>query len=126
MPDKRPRGLARRPNFAVTAEDRLLGAPGAVDASGIGDAQGAGGDPDTSQSTDREPTARRRPLKVDAELADQLRNAVLFLRGRGRPALTQNELIDELIDGGLDHLRTELNNGQPFPDLATQASVRSR
>jgi len=126
MPDKRPRGLARRPDFAVTAEDRLLGAPGAVEASGFRDAQGAGGAPDTSQSTDREPTARRRPLKVDAELADQLRNAVLFLRGRGRPALTQNELIDELIDDGLDHIRTELNDGQPFPDLAAQAGVRSR
>jgi hypothetical protein len=59
--------------------------------------------------------ARRRPLKVDESLADHLRDAVLFMRGRGRPELTQNELLDELIARGLQWLQVEANEGEQFP-----------
>lgn len=115
MADKRVGGLTRRPDFGMTAEDRLLGAPGAQEAHGAGEAQGA------SLLAGREPAPRRRPLKVDATLADQLRDAVLFLRGRGRPELTQNELLDEIIAKGLERLRQDLNGGADIPRLADRS-----
>lgn len=52
---------------------------------------------------------------MDESLADQLRDAVLFMRGRGQPELTQNELLDELLAKGLQWLRDEENGGKQFP-----------
>ncbi|MDQ2881771.1 MAG: hypothetical protein M3Y48_11250 [Actinomycetota bacterium] len=52
---------------------------------------------------------------MDESLADQLHDAVLFMRGRGRPELTQNELLDELLAKGLQWLRDEANEGEQFP-----------
>jgi hypothetical protein len=59
---------------------------------------------------------------VDESLADQVRDAVLFMRGRGRPALTQNELLDELLTKGLEWLRDEANEGKQFPSTERRRS----
>jgi hypothetical protein len=56
--ERRRGGLARLPDFGASAEDRLLGSS-------------------VAPAEERQPS-RRRPLKVDESLADQLRNAVLF------------------------------------------------
>jgi hypothetical protein len=40
---------------------------------------------------------------------------MLFLRGRGRPELTQNQLLDEIISDGLARIREKDNGGAPFP-----------
>jgi len=48
-------------------------------------------------------------------LADELRDAVLFLRGKGRPELTQNQLLDEIIGDGLARIREKDNGGNLFP-----------
>ena len=95
MAERRRGGLARLPDFGASAEDRLLGSS-------------------VAPAEERQPS-RRRPLKVDESLADQLRNAVLFMRGRGQPELTQNELLDELLAKGLQWLRDEANGGEQFP-----------
>ena len=115
MPEPRRGGLARIPEFGTSAEDRLLGsavgpalAPDlATHPSG---ARGSAGAPRAPW-----PSGCRRPLKVDELLADHLRDAVLFMRGRGRPELTQNELLDELIARGLQWLQVEANEGEQFP-----------
>jgi hypothetical protein len=116
--ERRPGGLTRRPDFGTTAEDRLIGAPAvpvpeaAPRSRGeAGGARGALGALEPGPA----PAPRRRPLKVHEDLADQLREAVLFLRGHGRPELTQNELLDEIIQQGLDRIRNERNDGRPFP-----------
>ncbi len=95
---------------------------GAAGASGSRDASGA------QEARPREQTSapRRRPLKVHEGLADQLRDAVLFLRGHGRPELTQNELLDEIIEQGLGQLRKELNDARPFPGSSRRGALRSR
>lgn len=114
MAERRRGGLARLPDFGTSAEDRLLGSPDPPDLvtrpSGARRSTGARASP-----ADERQSARRRPLKVDESLADQLRNAVLFMRGRGRPELTQNELLDELLAKSLQWLRDEANGGEPFP-----------
>ena len=124
MPEPRRGGLARIPEFGTSAEDRLLGsavgpalapdlathpsgARGSAGVRGASEAHGA--------SAEKRQPARRRPLKVDELLADHLRDAVLFMRGRGRPELTQNELLDELIARGLQWLQVEANEGEQFP-----------
>jgi hypothetical protein len=111
--EQRRGGLARLPDFGTSAEDRLLGSPVAAAPA-----------PDLARGTPAEghQPARRRPLKVDGSLADQVRDAVLFMRGRGRPALTQNELLDELLTKGLQWLRDEANGGEQFPSTARRRS----
>ena len=117
MAERRTGGLSRQPDF-TTAEDRLLGAaiPQPVPAPhvtvGAQGAPGALGAEEPGQGG----AARRRPLKVKASLADQLWDAVLFMRGHGQPELTQNELLDDFVQQGLDRLRAELNDKQPFPN----------
>jgi hypothetical protein len=114
--ERRRGGLARLPDFGTSAEDRLLGSPVvpasdlATGPSGARGSAGARGAPAQERQS-----ARRRPLKVDESLADQLRDAVLFMRGRGRPELTQNELLDELLAKGLQWLRDDANGGEQFP-----------
>jgi hypothetical protein len=122
MAERRPSGLTRRPDFGATAEDRLLGLATDPDAAGIRGAPGASG-ASPVRETERPP--RRRPLKVAETLADQLHDAVLFLRGRGRPELTQNELIDELLTDGLERMRGDVNGGDPFPVSARRGHVRT-
>ncbi len=124
MAENRPRGLSRIPDFG-SAEDRLIGAavvavPEVAPVTRGGEAKGSSGARGAAQAEEAR-AARRRPLKVHESLADQLRDAVLFLRGRGRPELTQNELLDEIIQQGLDQLSKDLNDGQAFP-----ASTRRR
>lgn len=124
MAERRPSGLTRRPDFAATAEDRLLGVAAPLEsprATGARSARGASG---ASPVGEAQPPARRRPLKVDETLADQVHDAVLFLRGRGRPELTQNELIDELLAAGLERMRGEVNGGDPFPISARRGRAR--
>jgi hypothetical protein len=124
MPEPRRGGLARIPEFRTSAEDRLLGgavAPAlvpelATSTSGARGSEGARGASEAqSAPAEKRPSARRRPLKVDESLADHLRDAVLFMRGRGRPELTQNELLDELLARGLQWLQDEANEGRQFP-----------
>lgn len=133
MAERRTGGLSRRPDFGTTAEDRLMGtaisptppataAASTRGASGARDASGA----QEARPREQTPAPRRRPLKVHEGLADQLRDAVLFLRGRGRPELTQNELLDEIIEQGLDQLRKELNDARPFPGSSRRGALRSR
>jgi hypothetical protein len=113
MAERRPAGLTRRPDFG-TAQDRLLGLTSSEPETPQ-TAQGAPGASGASALEKTQPPARRRPLKVAGPIADELHNAVLFLRGRGRPELTQNELIDELLTDGLQRVKADLNEGQPFP-----------
>jgi hypothetical protein len=124
VPEPRRGGLARIPEFGTTAEDRLLGsavaptlAPDlATNPSGARGSQGARGASGAhSAPAEKRQPARRRPLKVDESLADHLRDAVLFMRGRGRPELTQNELLDELLARALQWLQDEANQGEQFP-----------
>jgi hypothetical protein len=112
--ERRRGGLARLPDFETSAEDRLLGIPAHAPDLSAGRAPGA-------SAPERQP-ARRRPLKVDESLADQVRDAVLFMRGRGRPELTQNELLDELLTTGLQWLRDQANGGEQFPSTERRRS----
>ncbi len=126
MADTRPRGLSRRPDFGVSAEDRLLGAEGSEESPrspGATVAHGVSGAPGASRTASI-PPARRRPLKVADPLADELRDAVLFLRGKGRPELTQNELLDEIIADGLARIREKDNGGEAFPVHSKRMAVR--
>jgi len=107
--ERRRGGLTRLPDFETSAEDRLLGIPAHAPAPDLAAGRALGA------STHAQQPARRRPLKVDDSLADQVRDAVLFMRGRGRPELTQNELLDELLTTGLQWLRDQANGGEQFP-----------
>ena len=125
MAERRASGLSRRPDFGATAEDRLLGVATPLEsqrATGARSARGASG---ASPGEEAPQPTRRRPLKVEATLADQVHDAVLFLRGRGRPELTQNELIDELLSDGLERVRGEANGGDPFPISARRGRART-
>ena len=115
MADNRVRGLTRRPDFGVSAEDRLLGAVGASEAARSNGALVARDAPGVQSVPRPVATPHRRPLKVADPLADELRDAVLFLRGKGRPELTQNELLDEIIGDGLARIREKDNGGNLFP-----------
>jgi len=132
MAERRAAGLTRRPDFG-TAEDRLLGLTSAEPQQGeprtVGGARGAQGSRGASGVSvveQAQPPVRRRPLKVADPIADELHDAVLFLRGRGRPELTQNELIDELLSGGLERMRADLNDGEPFPVSVRRGRPGSR
>ena len=124
---ERRAGLTRRPDFG-TAEDRLLGLTSAEPQQGeprtAGGARGSRGASSVSVVEQAHPPVRRRPLKVADPIADQLHDAVLFLRGRGRPELTQNELIDELLSDGLERMRADVNGGEPFPVSARRGRPR--
>ena len=113
MAERRRGGLARLPDFGTSAEDRLIGSPAAPTPDLATRPPAAGGSP--GAPVQERQSARRRPLKVDESLADQLRDAVLFMRGCGRPELTQDELLDELLAKGLQWLRDEANGGKQFP-----------
>jgi hypothetical protein len=114
--ERRRGGLARLPDFETSAEDRLLGIPVHAPAADLAAGRAPGASAHERQH------ARRRPLKVDESLADQVRDAVLFLRGQGRPELTQNELLDELITAGLQWLRDQANGGEQFPSTERRRS----
>jgi hypothetical protein len=53
--------------------------------------------------------------KWDPELLQQARDAVLFLRQKGRPTMALTEALDEATTRWLDEMRTEHNGGEPFP-----------
>jgi hypothetical protein len=53
-------------------------------------------------------------VKLDSEIAEDARAAVRFLRGRGEPDLQLGELLDRLVTQGLDRIRQDQNNGEPF------------
>jgi hypothetical protein len=125
MADRGPAGLSRRPEFGATAEDRLLGVAAPLESPRAAGARSARGASGASPVGEAQRPARRRPLKVDEALAAQVHDAVLFLRGRGRPELTQNELIDELLADGLERVRGEANGGDPFPISARRGRART-
>jgi len=53
--------------------------------------------------------------KWDPELLQQARDAVLFLRQKGRPTMALTEALDEAMTRWLDDVRKEQNGGEPFP-----------
>jgi hypothetical protein len=53
--------------------------------------------------------------KWDPDLLQQARDAVLFLRQKGRPTMALTEVLDEAMTGWLDEMRKEHNGGEPFP-----------
>lgn len=75
-------------------------------------------DPGASVAPVTPPPARRRPravVKLDTDVATDARAAVRFLRGHGEPDLQLGELLDRLVTAGLERIRQEQNDGQPFP-----------
>ena len=81
------------------------GPSGSGGASGAQGSSGASGSSSKSGAADgRDPVPRRRPVKLATDLADNLRATVLVERGRGRPELTQNELLDEIVRRGLSEV----------------------
>jgi hypothetical protein len=67
-------------------------------------------------SVTAKPKRRREVVKIDADVAQRARNAVLFLRGNGQPYATLADLLDQLVSEGLDRLAAELNGGEDFPE----------
>ncbi len=62
-------------------------------------------------------SAQRRPrsvAKLDAALLADVRAAVRFLRGRGEADLQLGELLDRLVADGLNRIRHQHNDDQPF------------
>ena len=55
-------------------------------------------------------------MKLDAQVTQRARNAVMFLRTRGTPKLTLAELIDQAVSEHLDKLAQQINGGEDFPD----------
>lgn len=53
--------------------------------------------------------------KWDPDLLQQARDAVLFLRQKGRPTMALTEALDEAMTRWLNEVRKEHNGGEPFP-----------
>jgi hypothetical protein len=53
--------------------------------------------------------------KWDPELLQQARDAVLFLRQKGRPTMALTEALDEAMTCWLNEMHEEHNGGEPFP-----------
>jgi len=53
--------------------------------------------------------------KWDPDLLQQARDAVLFLRQKGRPTMALTEVLDEAMTRWLAEMRKEHNGGEPFP-----------
>ncbi len=56
----------------------------------------------------------RSVVKLDAALLADARAALRFLRGRGEPNLTLGHLLDRLVSEGLERIRHDYNDNQPF------------
>jgi hypothetical protein len=58
---------------------------------------------------------KRESFKVPAELVQEARNAVFWLRAQGRHEATLAGLVEDAVRAHLDQLKQEHNNGQDFP-----------
>lgn len=114
------RGLTRRtypdqagPSFL----DRMIpGGSGPGTAPTVPDASPVPGVPDGSHVLPRPPKAGRiAGPKYDRELLQQLRDAVLFLRQRGRPTMGLIDVLDEAITQWLERQKQAVNDGNDFP-----------
>jgi len=54
-------------------------------------------------------------LKLRRDLADEMRDAVWFLSGHGRPRVQLGEMLDEAIEAWLSDAKEQHNGGQTFP-----------
>ncbi len=59
--------------------------------------------------------ALRDHVKLRRDLADEVRDAVWFLSGHGRPRVQLGELLDEAIEAWLSDAKKQHNGGQTFP-----------
>lgn len=122
MPETRSRlGAYRRPSDSVL--DNLtnpVGTPGPSDTADTRVTKSNQGTSDTQvnrgTSRRRESSKPRDHVKIDRELAQQMRNAVWFLAEHGRPRVQLGELIDEAVTEWLTKMEVEHNGGQAFPD----------
>lgn len=61
-------------------------------------------------------TPARQHVKVSADLAQEMRDAVWFLCAHGRPRVKLNELLDEALELWLHQAKARYNNGEDFPE----------
>lgn len=59
---------------------------------------------------------KREVVKLEAGVAQQARNAVVFLRSHGQPHATLASLLDRAVSDYVRQLSEELNAGKEFPD----------
>lgn len=59
--------------------------------------------------------AARQHVKLRADLADQMRDAVWFFSEHGRPRVQLGELLDEAIAAWLEQSKRAHNGGDDFP-----------
>lgn len=59
---------------------------------------------------------KREVVKLEARVAQQARNAVVFLRSHGQPHATLASLLDRAVSDYVRQLSEELNAGEEFPD----------
>ncbi len=78
--------------------------------------------PDVPDGSAGSPVSPRQPKavriagpKYDRELLQQLRDAVLFLRQRGRPTMGLIDVLDEAITQWLQRQKQAVNDGKNFP-----------
>lgn len=113
------RGLTRR-TYPDEAEpsflDRMI--PSDSDRGTVPTVRDASTVPDVSPGSHvpRQPKAGRiAGPKYDRELLQQLRDAVLFLRQRGRPTMGLIDVLDEAITEWLERQKQAVNDGKDFP-----------
>lgn len=70
--------------------------------------------PPTGRGQKQEPAARQH-VKLRADLADQMRDAVWFLSEHGRPRVQLGELLDEAVTAWLEQSKQAHNGGADFP-----------
>lgn len=62
---------------------------------------------------------RRRVIRIDAEIYEQLVAAVLFARTRERPHMLVVDAMDEAAAAFVAHTECELNDGKPLPPVSS-------
>ena len=58
---------------------------------------------------------KRVVVKIDADIAQRARNAVMFLRSNGEPKLTMTDIVDRAVAEYVTRLGQETNGGEDFP-----------
>jgi len=101
------------PNTRGTPSVR--GNRGVQDNSGTAVAQEVSGTRGTRGNEQRTTPALRDHVKLRRDLADEMRDAVWFLSGHGRPRVQLGELLDEAIEAWLSDAKKQHNGGQTFP-----------
>jgi hypothetical protein len=97
-------------NAWLGGEEPQVNSPDVADVRDVRDAS----------STTRAPQGDKKRTRIagpkwDPELLQQARDAVLFLRQKGRPTMALTEALDEAMTRWLDEMRKEHNGGEPFP-----------